>query len=172
MRRKAPPGPLGQKAFQCWRGMIQRCQDVEDGGHPNYGGRGIGVCLRWLESFDWFVKDMGLPPTEDHSLDRIDNDGDYEPENCRWATASQQMRNTRRATTMMFQGSEVNPNDWADVMGLARNYVYIQVNYHGLSGEQIIAERWKNRHLILAKLAKKNSLKGVVSTLDQSVESE
>lgn len=80
-----------------WRGMIHRCNQPNDTSFKYYGGRGIKVCARWLESFDAFLADMGQKPGPEYSIDRINNDGDYEPGNCRWATASMQAFNRRRA---------------------------------------------------------------------------
>jgi hypothetical protein len=76
-----------------WRGMLARCS----GEDPRYGGRGISVCLRWRESFSVFVADMGPKPSPKHSIDRINNNGNYEPSNCRWATPRQQSQNTSRS---------------------------------------------------------------------------
>jgi hypothetical protein len=76
--------------------MIRRCynpKNVKD--FPNYGGRGIKVCDRWLNSFEDFVEDVGEVPSPNHQLDRVDNNGDYEPGNVRWATKSEQMINRR-----------------------------------------------------------------------------
>ncbi|WP_159392812.1 hypothetical protein [Methylobacterium sp. C1] len=81
--------------YGIWRHMIQRCTDPEDAAYCNYGARGICVCERWAASVDNFIADMGLRPSSDHSLERVNNDGNYEPGNCRWATWSEQMRNTR-----------------------------------------------------------------------------
>ena len=82
--------------YATWYGMIQRCHDPHHAGFPRYGGRGIKVCAWWRHDFMQFLSDMGLKPGPGYSLDRRNNDGDYSPENCRWATASQQQRNTRR----------------------------------------------------------------------------
>ena len=80
--------------YNAWCGAKKRCCNTQDKDYKNYGGRGIRVCARWLESFENFLKDMGERPAG-KSLDRIDVDGDYELSNCRWATASEQAQNRR-----------------------------------------------------------------------------
>ena len=74
--------------------MRSRCRSTTNAGYPYYGGRGIRVCARW-ESFENFLTDMGLRPSSEHSIDRINNDGNYEPGNCRWATKREQSLNQR-----------------------------------------------------------------------------
>lgn len=85
----------GTGTYRSWLAMRVRCTDPKHHAWKNYGGRGITVCDRWMESFENFYADMGDRPSG-RSLDRVDNDGNYEPGNCRWATRSEQARNKRR----------------------------------------------------------------------------
>lgn len=108
---------MGFKAeFKTWRAMIARCTKPESQNYKLYGGRGIKVCSRWLESFSAFLQDMG-PRPEGHSIDRIDNNGNYEPANCRWATAKQQTRNTRKNRVIEFAGESLLITEWAERLG-------------------------------------------------------
>lgn len=83
--------------YKAWSGMKQRCYSPRCRSYRNYGARGITVCDRWRDSFENFLADMGRKPAANLSIDRIDNDGNYEPGNCRWATWTQQANNTRRS---------------------------------------------------------------------------
>ena len=85
--------------YTSWAGMIARCTYKGNPRYSRYGGRNIKVCERWRYSFLNFYADMGNKPTHQHSLDRIDNDGDYTPENCRWANVSVQALNKKRPST-------------------------------------------------------------------------
>lgn len=81
--------------YNIWRGMIARCKNEKNPAFKYYGARGIKVCRAWVESFDVFYADMGSRP-DGRSIDRINNDGDYEPGNCRWATPAEQVANRRK----------------------------------------------------------------------------
>lgn len=89
--------------YGIWSGMRQRCRDPKVRSFKNYGGRGIKVCERWEKSFVNFYEDMGPRPTNKHSIDRIDPNGNYEPGNCRWSDVSTQVRNRRKVNDLQTE---------------------------------------------------------------------
>lgn len=103
--------------YRIWVGMRHRCLDPKHHNYANYGGRGITICERWGDVRN-FIEDMGERPSKTHSLERIDNDGPYSPENCRWATVIEQHSNTRRNRLLEFQGETKTQAEWARVFGI------------------------------------------------------
>ncbi len=104
--------------YRAWLHMKVRCNWERDRAYHHYGGRGIKVCPRWEKSFVAFLEDMGLRPSPKHSLGRIDNEKGYSPENCRWETRTQQMRNTRRNRFLTFKGKTQTVSEWAVELGM------------------------------------------------------
>lgn len=114
--------------YGVWVSMKQRCSNKNTSNYHRYGGRGISVCDRWVESFDNFIADMGERPTGDHSIDRIDNDGDYNPDNCKWSTRLEQGRNTRRNRILDFNGEVCCVSEVANQLGVDSGYVTYRLN--------------------------------------------
>jgi hypothetical protein len=120
-----------------WLSMRQRCSNPNAPAYKNYGGRGIRVCERW-DSFENFMADMGPQPSPGHSLDRFpDNDGNYEPGNCRWATRSQQARNVRMKRYKTSIGM-LSVSDIAERVGLTHQAIKWRIK-QGLTGDQLLA---------------------------------
>lgn len=113
----AKRGEIGPE-YRAWTKIKQRCTNQSDKYWKDYGGRGIKMCKRWLNSFENFYKDMGKRPSKRYSIDRIDNDGDYSPKNCRWATAEQQSNNTRRNILITIDGIEKTREQWCKFYGI------------------------------------------------------
>jgi hypothetical protein len=103
-----------------WKGMIGRCHNPNQSNYSCYGGRGIKVCERWLgpNGYQNFLADMGRRPSDKHSIDRIDVNGDYCPENCRWATRTQQNNNTRRNIVLTHAGRSMTMAEWSREVGM------------------------------------------------------
>jgi hypothetical protein len=111
--------------------MKARCYNKNLPKYGNHGGRGITVCERWLNSFQNFYDDMGLKPAADHSIDRIDNNGNYEPGNCRWATDKEQANNRRNTVLHKCGGVSHTIKDWAEVVGIERRTLAYRINVAG-----------------------------------------
>lgn len=138
------------KEYSTWKNMKQRCLNKNSKNYERYGGRGITVCERWQKSFNDFLMDMGEKPSKNHSIERINNEGDYEPSNCRWATPEEQRLNTRK-----------QKNNTSGVVGVSkkRNKWIARIEHQGKSiylgsfdcKEEAIKERRKQELKIYGK---------------------
>lgn len=126
--------------YKCWLHMIARCTNPSEGGYERYGERGISVCERWITSFEAFRDDMGPRPSARNSIDRIDNNGNYEPSNCRWATQLQQVRNRSNTRTLTFMGETKTLQEWADERGIKYPTLYRRVVIMGQSANQALTQ--------------------------------
>lgn len=125
--------------------MKTRCSRSTDPGYKNYGGRGITVCDRWLESFENFLADMGEPPTPKHSLERVDNDSGYSKENCKWATRAEQLRNKRTNRWISYRGRTMCLEDWAREVGITNHGLAGRIDKSGWSIERALTTPPKRR---------------------------
>lgn len=114
------------RIYKTWAGMITRCLDETYKSYARYGGRGIRVCERW-RTFENFLEDMGLHPSKEHSLDRIDVNGNYEPGNCRWATVLEQNRNRHNSLSMTAFGKTMLVVEWAELTGIRYKKIHARL---------------------------------------------
>lgn len=104
--------------YRRWSNIIQRTTNPGHPDYANYGGRGITVCSEWRGSFEAFSRDMSPGYSTGLELDRIDNDGSYDKDNCRWVTRTEQNRNRRNSVMLTFRGRTMNASAWAKALGL------------------------------------------------------
>lgn len=130
-------GLTNHPLYSTWREMKKRCTNPKHKAFSNYGGRGILVCERWM-SLNNFVEDMGAKPSPIHELDRENNDGNYEPGNCRWVTKSVQSRNKRTNHRIEFLGKTKCLADWSRDLGIGRGAISYRLS-KGDSFSQIVA---------------------------------
>ena len=125
-------GQHGTLAYHSWQGMKGRCYNPNNNRYQYYGARGITVCARWFDSYLNFLEDMGNPPTDKHSIDRIDTNGNYEPSNCRWATSKEQANNRRKsrkhkihkdALTLTCNGVTKTVAEWLKESSVGKNAI-------------------------------------------------
>lgn len=120
-------GRTKTKEHIAWTAMKQRCYYTKHRSYAYYGGRGIVVCERWLNSFENFFEDMGLRPSDEHSLDRIDSDGDYSPDNCKWSTREEQSTNRRNVRFFTKNGETHSMAEWERRLGLTKGLLHQRV---------------------------------------------
>lgn len=135
-------GLTKSKSYQAWRKAISRCTREKDAAYHNYGGRGISVCERW-NRFENFLDDMGHPP-DGYTLDRINNDGNYAPENCRWATVKTQANNKR--TNVVMDGFTIAQA--AEKSGHSIQVIHWRINKLGMTMKEAMeTPKMRNRRV-------------------------
>lgn len=120
-------GDKSHPLYELWRQMKSRCHKPRNKTYHLYGGRGIRVCDRWRKSFRLFVRDMGPRPSKQHSIDRIDTNGHYEPGNCRWATHTEQNRNRRVTRKITANGVTRPVAEWSEITGVSLASLYARM---------------------------------------------
>lgn len=120
--RNANHGKGGTKLYGVWSSMHQRCSNPKAPHYDRYGGRGIDVCERW-NSYVNFEADMGQSPGKGYSIDRIDNDGNYEPGNCKWSTQKEQLKNTSHCKLYNLNGKWFNKRELGEILGINHHSV-------------------------------------------------
>lgn len=119
--------------YHVWSNMKRRCTDPNMIQYKDYGGRGVTVCDRWLNSFEDFLTDVGEPPTPKHTIDRIDNSKGYEPGNVKWSTREEQNRNKRSNKNYTVDGVTKTIGEWAKHYGVKSSTLYRRLVVTGLS---------------------------------------
>jgi hypothetical protein len=123
-------GLIGGKAipgYYCWLSMRRRCDTPKHKSFHNYGGRGIRVCERW-SSFAAFIADMGPRPSSNHSIERRDNNGNYEPGNCHWATPIEQLNNSRTNRWITLNGESHTVCQWSRILGIKHVSIFSRIH--------------------------------------------
>jgi len=136
IRRTTTHGIHGHSIYGTWKNMRDRCNNQNSPSWDNYGGRGIKVCAAW-DDFAVFLSDMGVKPSPQHSIDRINNSLGYFPENCRWATREQQNSNSRNNRMITLQGRTLTLAQWSRRTGINRATIASRIK-KGLSVEHTL----------------------------------
>lgn len=126
------------KEYRAWQAMLTRVRNPKAIEYSKYGGRGISVCERWL-AFENFLTDMGRAPSPKHTVDRVDNDGNYEPGNCRWATYGEQRRNASHVVMVEIDGKRLCLKDACALRGVRYKLVHRRISALGWSVEEAMS---------------------------------
>lgn len=131
--------------YKIWKGMKNRCFNQNDPGYLKYGARGISVDPVWMD-FERFYRDMGPRPSPDYSIDRIDNNGNYEPSNCRWASRTEQMSNRQNTTWVTYQGRRMSVPELSRLSGLSIDVLHVRIK-RGWPEDQLLTPVSRGRSL-------------------------
>jgi hypothetical protein len=140
-----PHGMEDTAEYRAWSSIKIRCAKKNSGKYPIYGGRGIKVCDRWLKSFRNFYADMGPRPSDKHSIDRIDNNGNYEPSNCRWATRRVQSNNRRDTRYVDFCGEKTALAIVSEKLGIPYRTLYSRIFNQNWTVEKALSTPYVER---------------------------
>ena len=125
--------------YHVWVSMKNRCYNSHNKRHAIYGARGITVCARWRASFAAFLEDVGPRPSTLYSIERINNDGNYEPGNVKWATSTEQARNRRSNVILEFNGKRQHLSDWSKELGIKRTTLVMRLKCYGWSVDRALS---------------------------------
>lgn len=132
-KQNAPThGMTKSPEYRSWQHMKQRCLNENSDSYKYYGDNNRKICERWIDSFENFYEDMGKRPTPQHTLERIDNEGDYCPENCKWATRAEQLRNTSRIRFVDIDGDVKPIGQWAQIFGMPNQTLDYRIREKGM----------------------------------------
>ena len=137
--RKVRHGQSYTPEYRVWLSMKQRCLDPNSDAYANYGGRGIAIDPRWITAFENFAADMGSRPSDNHSIERRDVNGDYEPGNCYWGTWDEQANNRRNNRTVTHEGVTKTVAQWARDFGIGRTTLEDRLYNQNLSFDEAIS---------------------------------
>lgn len=137
--------------YNCWRHMKRRCLNPKDGKYDRYGGRGIKICDRWINNFENFLSDMGKRPFAWSEINRIDNDGNYTPENCEWTSKKINNRNRMDNHRIEFNSSNLSIAEWAEKTGISWHTIYYRIFRHKWPIEKALTTPVKSRRSAAAR---------------------
>lgn len=131
--------------YGSWRSMVNRCENPTDGAYLSYGGRGIKICEAWRNSFESFLEDMGPKPSPKHSIDRIDNNKGYYPDNCRWSTQKEQMNNRECCVHLTARGETKTLSEWSREVHLPISTIRQRLSKGWDHEKALFSVRYSNR---------------------------
>lgn len=144
-------GDCKSAEYRAWMAMKDRCSNPNHVSNKPYHDRGIAVCEKWIHSYENFLEDMGRKPNPKMTLDRIDNDGNYNPDNCRWATIKQQNNNSRHCRIIEYKGERRSMSQWADLYNITSSLLRGRIDKGGWDIEKAL--------LTPVKITNKNRIK-------------
>lgn len=160
--------PIGYNCYTRWQSMKRRCHNETDKRYESYGGRGISISVEWVDSYETFLNDMGLPPTGKHQLDRRDNNGNYCKENCRWITPTDNARNKRNNRLIECNGQTKTMAEWAEISGIPYCTLKGRIN-RGVSPEIAMTKEKSGKYTYSTPSGDFASLSAVAKSFTMSI---